>query len=111
MQVSRVTAIGMPARPGQAIVLGDDDHVTGAQLLEEFVELGPLPGRAADLVCKNPFGTGVGLGVEVLVVRGDAGISNDHTPRCQKRPKRSKILGWGFVPFKCLISGGAGQRA
>ena len=37
-------------RPGKAVVLGDDDHISRAELIEELAELGAFPGRAADFV-------------------------------------------------------------
>lgn len=74
----------VPQRAGEAVVLGDDDHVSGPQMIEQAVKLRALPHRAADLVGEDALGTGcrqgVGLGIEELVVRGDAGITEDHAP-------------------------------
>ena len=37
---------------GEAVVLGDGDHVTLAQLIEQAVQLGPAAGRAVILSAK-----------------------------------------------------------
>jgi len=74
----------VPQRAGEAVVLGDNDHVAGPQMIEEAVKLRALPHRAADLVGEDALGTGcrqgVGLGIEKLVVCRDAGITEDHAP-------------------------------
>ena len=99
---------------GEAVVLGDGNHVALAQLIEQAVQFGPAAGRAGDLVCKNPFGTrclqGVELAVQVLVLCADAGISDDHAALCQKPPKTAKVLSRVFVPPKYLMRGRSGGR-
>jgi len=39
-------------RPCTAVVLDDDDHIALAKLTEELIEMGALPGRAADIIRK-----------------------------------------------------------
>jgi uncharacterized protein (DUF1778 family) len=99
---------------GEAVVLGDGDHVALAQLIEQAVQLGPAAGRAGDLVSEDPLGTrrlkGVELAVQVLAVCADAGISDDHAALCQKPPKTAKVLSWVFVHPKPLIRSRAGSR-
>ena len=101
-------------RAGEAVILGDSDHVALAQLIEQAVQLGPAARGAGDLVGENPLGTrrlqGVKLAVKVLVVCGNAGISYDHATECQKPPKTAKVLSWGFVPAKSLMQGRARGR-
>ncbi len=102
---------------GEAVVLGDGDHVALAQLIEQAVQLRPAAGRAGDLVRKDLLGTrrlqGVQLPVQVLVFRANAGVSNDHAAQCQNPPKTTKVLSWGFVRPKPLMwdgAGGMGQK-
>ena len=101
-------------RSGEAVILGDGDHVALAQLIEQTVQLGPATRRAGDLVSENSLGTrrlqGVELAVQALVVCADAGISDDHAALCQKPPKTAKVLSWVFVHPKRLIQGRAGGR-
>jgi hypothetical protein len=44
-------------RTGQAIILGDGDHVALAQLIEQAVQLGPVSRGAGNLVREYPLGT------------------------------------------------------
>ena len=100
---------------GEAVVLGDGDHVALAQLIKQEVQLGPVACRASDLVGEDPLGPrrlqGVELTVKVLVVRRNSGVSNDHGALCQKPPGTAKVLSLVFVLAKCLMSGWAGQWA
>lgn len=81
----------------QAVVLGDNDHIALAKLIEELVELGTLSNRAADLVGKDAFGPGcresVGLGIQELVVCGNAGIAKDHASMVPKTSQKVKGSG------------------
>ena len=68
-------------RPGEAVVFGDGHNVTVAELIQHPVQLGPLALRPADLVGEQLASSGrfqgVGLGIEVLVVRADASVSGN----------------------------------
>lgn len=68
--------------PRQAIILGDNDDITITQLIKKAIELGAFAQRSTDFVgedpqCPRPV-QGVELGIKVLVVGRDAGISYDH---------------------------------
>ena len=99
---------------GQAVVLGDGDHVALAQLIEQAVQFGPAARRAGDLVGEDPLGTrclqGVELAVQVLVLCADAGVSDDHAALCQNPPKTAKVLSLVFVQPKPLMRGRAGGQ-
>jgi hypothetical protein len=100
--------------PRKAVILGDDDHVALAQLIEQAVQLGPAAGRAGDLVSKYLLCTrrlqGIELAVQVLVLCADAGVSDDHAALCQNPPKTAKVLSLVFVQPKPLMRGRAGGQ-
>lgn len=81
----------------QAVVLGDNDHIALPELIEELVELGAFSNRAADLVGEDAFGSGcresVGLGIQELVVCGNAGIAKDHASMVPKTSQKVKGSG------------------
>lgn len=52
---------------GEAVILGDGDHVALAQLIKQAVQLGPAAGRAGDLVSKDPLGPRRLQGVELAI--------------------------------------------
>jgi hypothetical protein len=87
---------------GEAVILGDGDHVALAQLIEQAVQLGPAAGRAGDLVSEDLLGTrrlqGVELAVQVLVLCADAGISDDHAALVPKTSQNRKGFVMGFCP-------------
>ena len=66
----------------EPVQLLDDEHVTGPQLIEETLELGPVPTAARDLLAKEALASGSfehqGLSGSVLVVFGDSGITEQH---------------------------------
>lgn len=84
-------------RAGEAVVLGDDDHVSGAELVEELIELRPRPGRAADLVGEDALRAGgregVVLGFKLLVVGRDAGVSKYHPSSVPESSQNSNGFG------------------
>lgn len=87
--------------PGETVVLRHHDHVTGAKLIEQPPQLGPVADGTADLVREDLIRTGgrqgVGLGIEVLVIRGDAGIADDHVPIVPKTFQNPKQFWHGFL--------------
>ena len=101
-------------RTGEAVVVGDGDHVALAQLIGQVIQLGPAARGASNLVGKDPLGArrfqGVELAVQVLVLSADSGISDDHDAQCQKPPKTAKVLSRVFVQPKPLMWVGAGGR-
>ena len=54
-------------RTGEAVILGDGDHVSLAQLIKQAVQLRPAAGRAGDLVSEYPLCTRRPQGVELAV--------------------------------------------
>lgn len=100
---------------GEAVVLGNGDHVALAQLIEQAIQLWPAARGAGDLVSKNLLCArrlqGVELAVQVLVLCANAGVSDDHAALCQKPPKTAKVSSWVFVPPKSLMRGGVGCGA
>ena len=115
MRLDRIYDVEKVAQgTGEAVVLGNGDHVALTQLIEQAVQLGPDAGRAGDLVGEDPLSTrrlqGVELTVQALVFRADAGVSDDHDALCQKPPKTAKVLSWVFVRPKPLMQGRAGGR-
>lgn len=97
--------------PGQAVVLGDSHNVAVAELVQHPVQLGPRALRSANLVRKyltrSRRRQGVGLGIQVLVVRTDSGVSDDHTALWQKPARTAKVLRGVCVIAKSLILRGA----
>jgi hypothetical protein len=70
-------------RAAEPVKLPHHEHVLGSQVGERRLELGPLgPSLAGLLFLEDPLASGLGqrvtLKVEVLIERGDAGISDEH---------------------------------
>ena len=69
-------------RAAEAVVLGHDHNVAGAQLVDQPLEFWPGSARAGDLLGKDPPRArglkGRQLSVEVLVLGRDTRIAEDH---------------------------------
>lgn len=85
---------------GEAVILGDNDHVAAAELVKQPVQLWPLPGCAADRIGKHPLSTGTrqssDLRISGLVAGGDSSVTYDRATSCQLPPKTVKFVEWGF---------------
>jgi len=70
----------------EPIEFPDDEHVAAAQGVQSLSEAGPLRMRRAQVVFVNLLVAGMleslTLKSEVLVLRGNAGISDQYTWRC-----------------------------
>ena len=103
-----VTDIGRSAGPNgsaarQPIQLPDNDHITGAKLIEEPEELGPVPTSPGSLVAKDacaPSRLQRGhLSSGVLIVCGNAGVTDQH---CIKVSLITLVLQYRFATPKPL---------
>ena len=69
-------------RAREPIQLPDNDDITGAKLIEEPEELGPLPTSTGSLLAKDAFAPSRfergHLSSGVLIVRGNAGVTDQH---------------------------------
>ena len=95
----------------QPIQLSDNDHITGAELIEEPEELGPLPTTAGSLLTEDAlaarrFERGH-LSRRVLIVGGNAGVTDQH---CIMVLQNQCVLQYHFATSKPLKTRPAPDR-
>ena len=90
-------------RARQPIQLPDNDHITGAKLIEEPEELGPLPTSAGSLLAEDTLAARRferrHLSCRVLIVCGNAGVTDQH---CIKVSLIILVLQYRFATPKPL---------
>jgi hypothetical protein len=98
---------------GESVVLRHHDHVAGPELLEQPVQLGPPADSAGDPVPEDALRPDspqcVELGIEVLVVGGDAGVDEPGRALGVLRPWRHQAE--AGQPAGATFLAGAQHRA
>ena len=98
-------------RAREPIQLPDNDHITGAELMEEPEELGPVPTSAGNLLTVDALAPRRferrHLSRGVLIVRGNAGVTDQH---CVTVLQNTLVLQYLFATSKLLKTGPGPDR-